>query len=71
MNDKEREIYNSIINSWQRTGRIGHSRPYNLSEARRQAYAVACSLANRQPTPIKTQTLTTSRQPIQLKLAYA
>lgn len=67
MNNKEREIYNSIITSWQRTGRIGHSRPYNLQSARRQAYAVACSLANRQPT----QTLTISRQPIQLKLAYA
>ena len=36
--------YEMLIECWRRTGRIGHSRPFNLQDAQRQAYAVAQSM---------------------------
>lgn len=40
----EQSQYELILECWRRTGKIGHSRPYNLQDAQRQAYAVAQSM---------------------------
>ena len=48
MNEETRAMYETLIAAYQKTGRIGQSKPYNLDEARRQAYAVANSMTRRQ-----------------------
>ena len=48
MNTKELIIYETILDSYKRTGRIGKSKPFTLSAARCQAMAVACNIARRE-----------------------
>lgn len=42
-------IYETLINKYLSTGKIGNSRPYNLASASQQAHAIARSILAREP----------------------
>ena len=37
----QQEIYNDILNSYQRTHKIGNTKPYNMEHAKKIAWAVS------------------------------
>jgi len=57
MADKTTELYNNILNTYKKTGKIGKVKPYNLEHAKRVAYMATQNIIK------KSNTITlTSRQ---------
>ena len=70
--DEADVIYERLIIKYKKTGYIGHSRPYNLDAAKRQAWMITQNMLRRASAPIKMakakQNLEQTIQAIQLKL---
>ena len=44
----QQEIYNDILKSYQKTHKIGHTKPYNMEHAKKIAWAASTRLYNKQ-----------------------
>ena len=50
MADKTTELYNNILNTYKRTGKIGKVKPYNLEHAKRVAYMATQNIIKKSNT---------------------
>ena len=66
-------IYERLIIKYKKTGYLGHSRPYNLESAKRQAWMITQNILRRASAPIKMakaqHNLERTIEAVQLKLA--
>lgn len=46
----QQEIYNDLLKTYQKTHKIGHTRPYNMEHAKKIAWAVALNIFNKSIT---------------------
>ena len=71
--DEADVIYERLIIKYKKTGYLGHSQPYNLDAAKRQAWMITQNILRRASAPIKMakaqHNLEKTIQAIQLKLA--
>lgn len=50
MADKTTELYNNILNTYKKTGKIGRIKPYNLEHAKRVAYMATQNIIKKSNT---------------------
>lgn len=69
MADKSQELFNNILNHYQKTGKIGKTRPYNMAHARKIAFAITQKLLNKK---LNTITLTSRQgaEPLTVSQSY-
>lgn len=71
--DEADVIYERLIIKYKKTGYLGHSRPYNLDAAKRQAWMITQNILRRASAPVKMEKtkhdLEQTIQEVQLKLA--
>lgn len=56
MADKSQELFNNILNHYQKTGKIGNTKPHDIAHARRIAFMVTQKLLNKKSNTISWST---------------